>query len=133
MMIQYNSVTMMKERNQYSPFAAALGMIKATSANKKVSVSTQLDIEIDSVPFHLVTKGDSAIISFDSFADAISLFRKIKSTSALKSSRTKDFKNILNSMGLTVYLQNHHFGLIGPKAGLFFPQLFRLLSASGRR
>lgn len=123
----------MKKPNLHSPLANARGNTVELFSERSISVSTHLDIEIDMIAFHLVTKGDSAIISFDSISDAFSILRKMKSSSILRSANINALKRLLSSMGLTVYLQNHHFGLFGPKAGVFVPKLIGLFSGVGRK
>jgi hypothetical protein len=105
----------------------------STSADKRMSISTCLDVEFDKVPFHLVTKGDSATISFNSISDAFSMFGKMRSAKFLNGSQLQEFENILSHMNLTVYLQNRHFGLFGPKAGFFIPKLARLFFAASKK
>ena len=100
---------------------------------KDISVSTHLDIELDAIPFHLVANGDSAIISFDSLTDALSVFRKMRSAKFLKRVNFKKISRALSVMGITVYLQNRHFGLIGAKAGTFLPNLVWSMTNFGRK
>ena len=122
----------MKEYTPHSSLANEQDKNMNISSGRKIKISTNLDIEVDNIPFHLIANGDSVVISFDKFSDALSLFTKTKSLPFSRVAFVHKIKQQLELMGMTVYLQNHHFGLAGPKAGIFFPRLFELLFALRR-
>lgn len=124
---------MMKERSQNKSFAVKNDNFIYQLANKKTSFIANLEIEVDRTPFHLVARGDSAVIKFNSFSDAIGMFRKIITSPIFSDSNILAIRKLIESMGITIYLQNHHFAVFGPKAGLFFPKFIGLLSTAVKR
>ncbi len=83
-----------------------------------------LDVEINQVRFHVSADGDSAVISFDSFSDAKTLFKKYKAIASNNSEQVILFSKILSKIGLTICYQNRHFGFIGPNANLVLSKIF---------
>ena len=127
------NVTMMKESNQNNPLLSTMNKLVSTSSDKRISISTHMDIEFENIPFHLVTKDGSATISFKSVFDALSIFGKMRSANLFSGSQLKEFESFLSILNLTVYLQNSHFGLFGPKAGFLIPRLAKLFYAASRK
>lgn len=92
--------------------------------NKRVSVTTALDVEIDQVRFQMSADGDYAVISFGSFSDAKTLFKKYKAIASKNRELVILFSKILSKIGLTICYQNRHLGFIGPNANMVLSKIF---------
>ena len=91
------------------------------------SYSCSLDIEINEVPFQLTAKGDSAVISFDRLADAPKILCNIMPDAKYRAKSIEMFNNLFNKLGLTLYIRNHHFGVLGPKANPVYRKLLSFI------
>ncbi len=100
---------------------------------KELDIHSDLDIELDNIPVHLKARGDSATLSFDKFGDIFAFARLIKRKYIIDRSSLHSFKELFNKLGITLYLHNHYFGLIGPKSGVIFPSLFKFATPSVKR
>ena len=91
------------------------------------SYSASLDIEMNEVPFHVSAKGDSAVISFDRILDAIKFFRNFTPVSKNPRNSVEMVNNVMKKLSLTLYIQNRHFGVLGPKANPVYSMLLSFL------
>ena len=91
------------------------------------SYSGSLDVEINEVPFHLTAKGDSAVISFDRLSDAPKVLCTIVPDAKYRAKSIEMFNNVMKKHGLTIYIQNHHFGVLGPKANPVYRKLLSFI------
>ena len=91
------------------------------------SFSASLDVEMNEVPFHVSAKGDSAIISFDRLPDALKVLWNFIPDSKHRTNSFEIFSNVLKKLGLTIYIQNHHFGVLGPKANPLYRKLLVII------
>ena len=95
------------------------------------SYNANLDVEMNEVPFHVSAKGDAAIISFDRLSDAWKILSNLIPVSKHRGNSVEMFNDVMKKIGLTIYIQNHHFGVLGPQANpvyrklLIFVGLFR--------
>lgn len=91
--------------------------------------SGSLDVEINEVQFHLAAKGDSAVISFDRLSDAPKVLCTILPDAKYRAKSIEMFDNLLNKIGLTIYIRNHHFGVLGPKANPVYRKLISFIGS----
>ncbi|MGB3211066.1 MAG: hypothetical protein WBB19_10210 [Desulforhopalus sp.] len=114
------------QANQHAPwkFLEAL--------DRRISVSIAMDIEMDRIPFHLTAEGDSAVISFNTFSDALLLLKKFKTLSSRNNEQVVMLQRMLSRLGVTVCYQNRHFAFTGPKANLILSRLFTYATSFGR-
>lgn len=84
--------------------------------NREFQISGQVDIEVNGIAFHLSVDGDSAILSFDSFSDALRLHRSFALFTSHANDNKQIYADIKEKLNMTVYLQSRIFGIIGPKA-----------------
>lgn len=123
----------MKDQPETSRLAPSSSLKILEVLDKRVSVAMMLDVEMDQVPFHLSADGDSAVISFDSFSDAMTLFKKYKATAGDNNEHLVLFKRMLAKIGLTICYRNHHLGFIGPNANLILSKIFSFATSSTRK
>jgi hypothetical protein len=102
-------------------FRALLGM------NRGTHIDAQLDIEVDMLAFHVLIDGDSAVISFGSFSDAI-VFYKMFAGYIHQANDKELYKSILRNLNITLYLQNRHVGIMGPNASPVMSRLFQMVT-----
>lgn len=91
------------------------------------SYSASLDIEMNEVPFHVSAKGDSALISFDRLSDAIKFLRNFPPVSKHPRNSVGMVNNVMKKLSLTLYIQNRHFGVLGPKANPVYSMMLSFL------
>jgi len=101
--------------------------------DRSISVSMMLDIEVNQIPFHVFADGDSAVISFDSYSDAMALFKRYKVFASKNNEQVLLFSKLLSKIGITVCYQNRHFGFIGPKANLILSKFFTFATSFGKK
>jgi len=93
----------------------------------QTSYRGSLDIEMNKVPFHVSAKGDSAVISFERLSDALKVLRNFIPVSKHRRNSVEMFSNILNKLSFTIYIQNHHFGVLGPRANPVYRMLLNFV------
>lgn len=98
-------------------------------SGKKIILNTDLDVELDGISFHLVTHDNSAVVKFDRLSDSLALFKRVRKLSSLNPERAMRVKSVLQNSDITLYLQNKHIGLFGPKAGTIMPRLLGLFTS----
>jgi len=91
-----------------------------------VSIFASLDVEFNNIPFHLDTKDGKAILKFDKWSGAVNFFMQMRKHASDFPSLMSDIRHFLDSIELTVYLQNSRLAIIGPQAGFFLPYLFSI-------
>ncbi len=96
--------------------------------DKRVSVHSVMDIEINNIPMHVVADGNTAVISFKRIADISAILRILKKHYGFNRETLSSLKAITHKMGLTIYLNNKLLGIAGPKAGFIFPGIIKLLT-----
>jgi len=101
--------------------------------DRRTSVSMILDVEVDQIPFHVFADGDSAVISFDSLADAMTFFSSFKAYATKNNEQVILFRKLLWKIGITVCYQNRHFGFFGPRANLILSKFFTFASSFGKK
>ena len=101
--------------------------------DRSISVSMMLDIEVNQIPFHVFADGDSAVISFDSLADAMTFFSSFKAYATKNNEQVILFRKLLWKIGITVCYQNRHFGFFGPRANLILSKFFTFASSFGKK
>lgn len=89
--------------------------ISNRNKNKLVLVA-DLHVEVDQVAFQVKASNDSIIISVQSFYDGYALLRKVLLPLAKNKKLRRYFEMVLNRNNKTIYFQNQHLGLFGPKA-----------------
>ena len=87
------------------------------------SYHANLDVEMNEVPFHVSAKGDAAIISFDRLSDAWKILSNLTPVSKHRGNSVEMFNDVMKKIGLTIYIQNHHFGVLGPQANPVYRKL----------
>ena len=93
----------------------------------QTSYRGSLDIEMNKVPFHVSANGDSAVISFERISDALKVLRNFIPVSKHRRNSVEMFSNILNKLSFTIYIQNHHFGVLGPRANPVYRMLLNFV------
>ena len=96
--------------------------------DNRIEINAELDIEVNSVPLHLLAHGDSATISFRRIADIPKLLKILKSRHGFDKEKLKSLREVLQKTDITIYLHNKLLGIAGPKAGFFFPRIVSLLT-----
>jgi hypothetical protein len=84
--------------------------------NRGTRIDAQIDAEVNQIPFHVLVDGDSAVISFDSFSDALDLCKMFAVFFRKANIKRELNKGKLKNLNITVYLQNRHIGIAGPNA-----------------
>lgn len=97
--------------------------------NRITRLDAQLDAEVDGLAFHVLADGDSAVISFDSLSDAFLLCKRFAGVIRKLNDTNVKYRSLLRNQNVTVYLQNRHFGIIGPKAGPIISRVFSLATS----
>ncbi|MBM9604145.1 hypothetical protein [Desulfopila inferna] len=113
-------------------------LLNAISANiqksgKAPSLSTALDVEFNDIAFHFRAHEGKAILTFENWSNALDFFREMKKLASTAPDTINDIRHFLHAIGLTIYLQNRKFGIIGPQAGYFIPGLLSISTLSSRR
>lgn len=114
----------MKDKSEIARFMPSASEKFLKVLDRRVSIKTALDEEIDQVRFHVSADGDSAIISFNNFSDAKALFKKYKFIASNNSEQVTLISRILSKIGLMICYQNRHFGFIGQNANLVLSKIF---------
>ena len=79
-------------------------------------LSGEICVEVENVTFRLSSHGDSALVSLNGLGDTYRVFRKIRDLFVSSGMQHSSFENTLQRLGITLYLQNYRFGVMGPKA-----------------
>lgn len=88
-----------------------------------------IEIEADMIRFHLTSDGSSVVIAFNRIAEAFSVFKKLAEITDSFDDKRKGFEEFLRNNGLTIYIQNKHFGILGQNANKI---LARTAAVAGR-
>lgn len=88
-----------------------------------------IEIEVDKIRFHLTSDGSSAVITFNRIAEAFALIKKLAEITDSFDDKRKGFEEFLRNNGLTIYIQNRHFGILGQNANKI---LARTAAVAGR-
>lgn len=98
-------------------------------SGKTPSLSASLRVEFNKIPFCLHSNDGKAILKFKRWSEAVTFFMEMRKYASASPSAIVDIRHLLNAIGLTVYLQNSRFAILGPQAGILLPGL---LSVVGR-
>lgn len=93
------------------------------ASGKTPCLNGSLDVEMNRIPFHLHACDGKAILKFKSWSEALAFFTAMKKHVSAAPSIMSDIRHFLHAIGLTIYLQNSKFGIMGPQAGLILPGL----------
>ena len=96
--------------------------------DNRIMIHSEMDIEINDIPIHVVADGKAAVISFKRFADIRALLKIFQNQYGFTGETLSSLKEITHRMGLTIYLNNKLLGIAGPKAGFIFPRIVKLLT-----
>ena len=123
----------MKDQPETNPLLAPAAEKFLEAFDRRISVSMMLDIEMNQIPFHVVTEGDSAVISFDGLSDAMAFLMSYRAIASKNNEHIILFNKLLWKIGITVCYQNRHFGFIGPKANLILSKFFTFATSFGKK
>lgn len=98
------------------------------SENSGTHIEAQMDIALNEIAFHIVVNGDSAVVSFDSFSDALQLCKMFAGLLSEAKDKRGIYNSILSNLNTTIYLQNRHFGIAGPNAKPLTSKFFKMLT-----
>lgn len=98
------------------------------SEHSGTQIEAQMDIELNEIAFHIVVDGDSAVVSFDSFSDALHLCKMFAGFLSKAKDKSGFYNSILSNLNTTVYLQNRHLGIVGPNANPLTSKFFKMLT-----
>jgi len=115
----------MKLKNTlFSPY----GTTQSQKTKRGVSIHSELDIEVNTIHAHVTVHGNSAVISFNRWGDSLQFFRNIMKVPAMEKMSLRRLNEFLKSTGITIYLQNSSFAVLGPKSGLINAKIFKIIS-----
>lgn len=92
----------------------------------EVVLSADIDVEVDDVTFHVSSHDCSALVSFKRLRDSYIISKKVRRLFASSGIQRANFEDNLQRLGITLFLQNHRFGVMGPKANRILRRIFNL-------
>lgn len=113
---------------QKTPLFSPYDTTQSQKTKRGVSIHSELDIEVNTIQAHVMVHGNSAVISFNRWGDSLRFFRSTMEIPAMENLSLKRLNEFLQSIGLTIYLQNRGFAVLGPRAGLITPKVFKIIS-----
>lgn len=101
------------------------GVQNSTDENGgSLSIHGDIVIEVDNVTFRVESDGDSALVSFDRVSSLPKLVDKIRIAFFGAGRKQQFYEDILDRIGVTLYVHNRHFGIMGPNSNALLRRAF---------
>ncbi|MFN2354285.1 MAG: hypothetical protein ABR512_07155 [Desulfopila sp.] len=113
---------------------AAIAKLQATinTTGKIPSLITNLDVEFNTIPFHLSIENHTAIVTFYKWSDGFVFLKRITAFTGQNNITLTDIKQLLATLGITIYLLNGRLAILGPRAGTLLPRLLAVVTSYGQ-